>query len=254
MNAKLLQLNKDLLLLIEEYADNGIPIGEWNQPKSFLIFAFAKSYRTVNSVLLLCERGNGQDAFMLVRTLFELLITTAYIFKEDTDNRVSKYNEYDWVLRSKMLSSVKKNKDPKGKSLLQERSLSEGIDLKEIKQKSKEVLQSYEEGDAETWSKKSIFQMAKAVGLEDLYDSLYALGSQLTHSASRSANEYMRIVDGELELLTYPSDNYIDESLVGSFMCFYHIIKQLDETFKLSLESSLSGFEQKIVELTKDKN
>lgn len=250
MDKKLLQLNQDLLLLIEGYADNGIPIGEWTQPKSFLIFAFAKSYRTVNSVLLLCENGYGQDAFMLVRTLFELLITTAYIFKEDTDNRITQYNEYDWVLRNKMLSSVKKNKDSKGKSLLQERSLSEGINLKEIKQKSKEVLQSYEEEDAQTWSKKSIFQMAKAVGLEDLYDSLYALGSQLTHSASRSANEYMRVVDGELELLTYPSDNYIDESLVGSFMCFYHIVKQLDEVFDLALTDSLAEFEKRITELT----
>lgn len=254
MNQELLKLNKDLISVIEKYADTGLPIREWSQSKSFMIFAFVKSYRTVNSVLLLCEHGNGQDAFMLVRTLFELLITAAYIFKEDTENRVTQYNEYDWVLRNKMLGSVKKNKNAKGKELLQKRSKNEGIDLKEIKQKSKEVLQGYLEGDAETWSKKSVFQMAKAVGLEDLYDSLYALGSQLTHSASRSANEYMKVTNGELELLTYPSSNYVDESLVGSFMCFYHIIKQLDEVLDLALTDSLSEFEKRIVEMTKEEN
>lgn len=213
-----------------------------------------KSYITTNSILLLCENGNDQDAFMLIRTLFELLITTAYIFKEDAESRVAQYNEYDWVLRHKMVSSVSKGKNILSKELLQDMSQNAGIDLEEIRQKSKKVTESYSCDDAETWSKKSIFQMAKEVGLESLYNSLYALGSQLIHSASRSANEYIKENNGEMELITYPSDIYIDESLVGSFMCFHHVIRQLDEVFNLGLSDALSELEKRELEVTQMKN
>jgi len=41
MNKELLKLNRDLIEQIEKYTD-GIPMGEWSQSKSFLIFAFCE--------------------------------------------------------------------------------------------------------------------------------------------------------------------------------------------------------------------
>lgn len=218
----------------------GIDIGEWSREKSFLLFAFVKSYRTTNSILLLCEHGNGQDAFMLVRTLFELMVITGYIFKTDTKNRIELYTQNDWVLRDKMIKNIN------DKTIVLKASLKQGneFDIDEITTKAKSHRKSYNKGDCKTsWSKKHISEMAKEIGVEELYKSIYMLGTILTHSLSRAGNEYLRDDNGGIELLTYPSDNYIGESLVGTYFCFYHILQQLDETLNLGISDKLKDLD-----------
>lgn len=234
MDNKLLELNQRLIALVEDYSE-GLPIGEWTESKSILIYAFVKGYRTSNSVLLLCEKGNGQDAFMLVRTLFELMVTVGYIFNKDTEERTKMYNGYDWVLRDKMFRNISNNKQ--AQKLLKERN--SGIDFDEMEQKAKTHKETY----GNSWSGKSIEKMAKEIGVGQLYKTLYALGSQLTHSAPRSANDYMKVKDDEVELLTYPSEIYVNESLVGCFFCFYHIIQQLNEILELGIGKELRELE-----------
>lgn len=248
MDSKLLKLNKDLIGLVKKYADTGIPIGEWTETKSILIYSFVKGYRTSNSVLLLCVNGNGQDAFMLVRTLFELMVTIGYIFKEDTEARTKLYTEYDWILRDKMFRNVSSSKQ--AKTLLKEKGSE--VDLDEVKQNAKKHKSNYVKGDSNTWSKKGIEKMAKDIGVGQLYKTLYALGSQLTHSASRSANDYMKVENGEVELFTYPSNIYVNESLIGCFYCFYHIVQQLNKTFELGIGDGLKDLEEQITQQTEN--
>lgn len=245
-NKELFDLNKELLAEVEQFSD-GLPLEEWDESKSFLIFSFVKSYRTVNSVLLLCQSGNGQDAFMLVRTLFDLMVTTGYIFQKETKKRIKLYNEYDWILRDEMLKNVRKNK--KAKELLVQKPQYKEIDLNEIKDKAKKHRATYTANDRNTWSKKSIWQMSKEVGFGQLYNTLFALGSQLSHSASRSVNEYMKEEDGKLELMTYPSDTYVNESLVGSFHTFFYIVTILDTQLDLGLSEALSKLEKRALKI-----
>lgn len=248
MKKKLLELNKELISLIEQFSDKGLPIEKYTKRNLLLMFAFTKSYKTTNSILILCEKGNGQDAFMLVRTLFELLITIRYIFEKDTKSRIAQYYNYDDVLRSRIFSTIKKGKSHDVKQELRELVNKGEINLKSVKEKSKQILQNYTSDDAETWSKRSIFRMAKEVGLKELYNSLYALGSQFIHSASRSENAYMKIVNDKVDLLTYPSDEYVVESLVDSFTCFHQMVKQLNDIFNLKLEKRLSEIEDEMKE------
>jgi len=48
--------------------------------------------------MILCNHGNGQDAFILVRTLFELMLSTEYIFINDTDEKLELFNQYKGYL------------------------------------------------------------------------------------------------------------------------------------------------------------
>ncbi|CAG1020642.1 hypothetical protein DOJK_00486 [Patescibacteria group bacterium] len=252
MSKELYKLNKELIELVNKYSETGLPIGQWSPSKSFILFTFAKSYKTLNSVLILCERGNGQDAFILVRSLFELMLITKYIFKEDTDERIRLFNEYDWILRDRMLRGALKNDATSNMLII--KADENRIDFKEIKARAKAHRKTYTEGDADTWSKKSVWQMAKDVKSEDLYNSLYTLGSQLVHSGSRSATEYFKIINGEVDLQTYANYSYVNESLIGGFEFFLQIVKDLNKILELNLENELNNLEQRMVSIVESLN
>ena len=64
----LLKFNNELRLLAEGFFDK--PFQYSTLKEAFLAYAFGKAYKTHASVLILCDKGNGQDAAILTRSLF----------------------------------------------------------------------------------------------------------------------------------------------------------------------------------------
>lgn len=254
MNEELYKLNKELVDLVGDLFEQGFShYKNWSDAQWYLMFAFIKSYRTINSVLILCERSNGQDAFVLVRTLFELMVNTQYVFQEDTDEKLRLFNEYDWVLRDRMLTNALNNEQTA--KLLESRV--KGINLEEIKNRAVNYLKTYKKGEKKygSWTKKSIAELANETGLKDLYKSLYELGSQFVHSNSRAMNEYIKRTDsGEIIFQTYESDGYIKESLVGSFCCFLSVVNWVNKIFELTYEDKLNDLYERYKKLSEEPN
>ena len=93
----LLKLNYELQELISLIVDK--PVTAKDDKSRFITFALGKGFKTHSAVLSLAKVGYGQDAAILVRSLFELTIITYYILGDVTNGRMERYLDYDWILR-----------------------------------------------------------------------------------------------------------------------------------------------------------
>ncbi len=255
MNNDLIKLNKGLIDLVGDLLEQGLPHYEyWSVAQWYIVFALIKSYKTANSVMILCKHGNGQDAFILVRTLFELMLNTEYIFINDTDEKLELFNQFDWILRDRMLTNALNNE--KTTELLYKRLKDSGVDLDDIKSKAESHKKTYKKGENPyNWAKKSIFKMAMETKLDETYKSLYELGSQFVHSNSRSITEYIKVgEEGELDFQTYGSISYTNESLIGNFECLLKILMWLNKQFNLNIEDDLNSRHEEMKKIADELN
>ena len=234
-NQKLLELNKSLSELAQRYVES-LPFD--NLVEGFLKYVFTKGYITHLSIIKLCEIGHGQDAGILARSLFELVVTVKYVLL-DSEYRIQRWLDYDWVVRSRMLQYAKKDK--RLREAIANRELKQyDDDPKTIEAKAKETQDKYKYEPAKAWSEKSIYGMAKEVGLKHEYETIYGIYSNMHHSAARAVNEYFKIkADGELDIDAGRSGNMVNEALVSSFHFYGMIVDICNDKLSLNLEKEL---------------
>ncbi len=187
-------------------------------------FVLCKTIKTQRSIILLCQNGLGQDAFMLERTLFELMVISLYIDLDKTGERLDRYMAYDHVTRKKLYNYVGMREE-----LLKDPRATPEV-FKTIEENYKEATDQYDyKGLA--WSDKTIEEMAREINRWEAYKTVYKLQCILGHSEARSINEYVKEEDGVLVLDCSPNENYITQSLVSTFDFTYHIFLGASENF-----------------------
>lgn len=198
----------------------------------FAAFCLGKAYKTHDAILSLCKQGLGQDAAMLVRSLVDLLITLLYILKDSTDKTMHRYIAHDWIIRKKMYARFKD--DPKAKEAFEERKLNPKPNDNSpefVEEQAKLAQEKYKFGN--NWSGKNIREMAVGVSREQMYDTVFRLQSQLSHTNPRAVNEYVSEIDSEFVIEIGSSERWIDEALVSTFDCYYNIVGEYDKLLKL---------------------
>lgn len=218
----LFRFNHDLRSIADKIIDAVVNVT--SNKEMFAVFCFGKAYKTHGAVLLLCQNGLGQDAAMLMRSLIDLLVTLFYILNDPTEERLQRYFAYDWVLRKKMLDYCKSR--PEISSLMPE------IDANEVENQSKIAKEKYKY-DKPHWSDKNIREMAEEIGRPDLYATVYSLQSQILHTAPRALNEYIKNEHNGYVVDVGQNDSWIEETLVASFDCYFHIVQKCDELLNL---------------------
>ena len=82
--------------------------------KNRIVSAFlVKATKTHNAIIILCKQGYGEDAVILARSLFDMLVDILYITRFKLDTMADRYEFYDDVWRAKALN-------PDGKSRIDE--------------------------------------------------------------------------------------------------------------------------------------
>ena len=227
--------NKKLQDLVRSRIDSDIA------PKDakdyFLLFMLSKGYKTHQSIILLCEAGYGEDAFILSRALFELVISTLYIMKDETDERVLRYFNYDWVVRKKMYDSMKGN-DQFTKRISSQESTEGNLSIEKIESMYEEAIKKYKYGRF-GWSDRSIKGMAEDVGRLDAYNTLYVLQCNICHTNPNSINEYLEDNDKEILININPSKNLVNESLRASLDFFGLLIEEVNKKYEWGIQESL---------------
>ncbi len=226
-------------------------------PKDFFIlFALGKSYKSHTAIINLCRSGYGQDAAIVVRSLFELEIITLYILSDKTDGRIKRYNDYDWIIRKEMFEAHADNEKVMKEIKLREAKPTKTQDSIKLVKKRAEEVQKKHNYKRYQWSEKSLKGMSEEVGERITYSSLYGMQSQLIHSQARAMNEYVEVVDSEFVINVGPSKKWVEESLVSAFDFFINVAKTYDNYHKLGLEKKflkLEGrFKSKVEELNKE--
>lgn len=194
-----------------------------SEPKSekeaLLLFAIGKADKTLNSIALLCQRGMGEDAAMLCRSIMELSVIVKYILADRTDYLAKKYFSFDWIQRGKMMKYLEE------KSII---DLNCSEELKNIKNQIESAKLQFEYKN-NRWS--FIKEMFESVEQKDLYDTVYSIQSSLIHSSPRSMNEYFLEENGRLILNSGPSNNLVNQTLVTACNSYLELIKQFNAYF-----------------------
>ncbi|MEK7544095.1 MAG: SEC-C domain-containing protein [Patescibacteria group bacterium] len=206
---------------------------------AFASFTIGKAYKTHEAIMILCSEGYGEDAAILVRSLFELLITLLYILKDSTDERANRYYSYDWILRKKMFDYAKTK--PEIAKEMQDRATNPKIgdtNIEEVMKQAKVVQEKYKYNN-KGWSDKSIYDMASEVGRMDHYKTIYALQSQIAHTAVRVINDYVKDSGSGLNIMVGPGLNWIENDLVALFDFYYSIVGECDKLFEFGYAKKL---------------
>ena len=236
---KLLQYNNQLRELVETVFDRKF---YFITPKqAFLAYSFAKAYKTHASIIVLCQKGNGQDAAILTRSLFELAVTTLYVLKDKTGSRLQRWLDFDWVIRDEIYKHVQSEPGVSAAFDARAQNPREGdSSVEEVSKMAQKMRKKYHYDLRKGWSDKIIKQMSEAVGLESIYMTAYRLMSDLHHSAVRTMNDYFsQGANGEIMADTAPSERWIQETLVSSFQFFIMIIDKWTDEFNLGLDDKL---------------
>jgi len=241
----LLSFNQELRNLVDKMLDqNQKMVG----PKDrFTAFAIGKGYKTHGAVFLLCKQGYGEDASILARSLFDLLINLLYIQADKTDKRAYQYFNYDWILRKNMFDYVLGKPEVMGK--IRERVNNPKPDdttIKEVEKQAK-LAQEKHKYTNQGWSNKSLFDMAKEVDRIDTYKTVYRLQCQLDHNASRSMNEYAKQDQNGIVFDIEQSKNWVEESLVIAFDFYFSILVAFNSRFKAGFEKEILDLENRYV-------
>lgn len=248
----LFSFNHQLKLIADEYLQREIRnIG----PKDALVaFTLAKAYKTHSAVMLLCEGGFGEDASILNRTIFELLVTLLYILKDPTDEKAYRYYAFDWILREKMFNYAEQK--PELLLQLEQRALKPkqgDVSISEVKKMAKQVQDKYKYRGY-NWSDKSLGEMAEEVNRGGQYKTMYRLSSQHTHSHSRVMNDYVKRTKNGFTNFSGISDNWIEEDLVMAFDFFSGIFAATSDQYGWGAEKELKPLFDRFIKTLEEVN
>lgn len=225
--------------------------------KGHALLSFGKAYKTHVAILILCEKGYGEDAAILARSLFELAVSTLYVYGDESGIAAKRYFEYDWIIREGMYDYLLSKEETK-KGLEEQIAASENGEMRieEIRKRAADVRAGYtpDELRRNTWSGKSIKKMAEEVGREDSYRTIYSLQCNMAHSAVSMANDYVKEVEGEITMDISPSENWVTQTLVASMDFFYFITRTWNSVFELGLEEKLDDLEKKYIDTVRKFN
>ncbi|MDD5147799.1 MAG: DUF5677 domain-containing protein [Candidatus Daviesbacteria bacterium] len=256
-SSKLFKYNNEL----RKIADEAIKREYYDQEDKqfFSGFFLGKAYKTHHSILTLCRQGQGENAAMLARSLFDLLITLLYILKDPTSYRLQRYADYDWVIRQNVYEYAKDVPDLI--KLIEERGKNpkpQDNTPQEISYKAKSVQEKYKYKTYLGWSDKSLSKMAEEVGRKGPYRTVYNIFSQFIHTAPRVVNDYVKEKEGKFLIETGPTDNFVEEVLVASFDFFISILQKFDELngelLKVKILDVEKRYLQKVNDINTEKN
>ena len=246
-NTKLLEIHKKLLDLV----DNNITqsLHDTKIESDFFIdifFLLAKSTKTFRAIHLLCDKGYGEDAIILTRSLLENLISFAYISQpqsdEEKEHRAKLFR--GWLIID-FRRKIKKLKDADPLKPQLEQSLKE-IDLNgniyaNVNKLHQEECQKLKESGKQlnkwSWSCLSLKDMANEIGLLDpYYNKVYSFYSQIAHPHPGGSIPYRKLSPNGKEVLIYdaPSSELVEEALVSSFDCYFKIVELTIRIFNLN--------------------
>jgi len=251
MEEKLIEFNNKLRNMSGTLLDN-MPEPK-DKKEALLMFALAKTDKTHNAILTLCRDGMGEDAAILCRSIFEMLINVEYILADTTTSRVDRYFDYDWVLRKEMYEASLHTS--LAKSAINERQINPpphflDEDLKVVIENADRA-QSQHKYEPRGWSNKNLWEMATSVGRKDIYNTVYKLQCGLAHSSPRTMNDYFKFKDGSVILDAGPSKNYVNEVLSASFNFYFLLIDCFNDYFKKGKDEELRTLEEEFVQVVK---
>ncbi len=207
--------------------------------KILLLFFFRKSWKTFCSIHLLCKHQFAEDAGILTRSLFDLVVTLLYIGKAPAERAVL-YCEYGIVLKEQLHETLSRQpEDPWRQRILASKS-------PEARTKDREdyerVIKNYP--NRYKWSGLTTKAMAGDVGLGWHYDFVYYQLSEFAHTGPNGVNTYMEFDKGNGLSFKGCTTEDIDRIWTTASVYFLIVLDQVDDVFKLGIEEEIKAIDR----------
>lgn len=223
----------------------------WNPNDLFLILGIcimAMTIHKMQSIRLLCGKGLGKDAAILLRVLFEDIVNFNYI--DNDKKRIKDFMDYDTWERLKISKWAPRHilGDP----------VKFAARVAELEQMWNQVKHKYtyatgkRKGEVfSTWSGKTLLEIAKELKGEQHYNFLYRYLSSFVHFTSTTFNEYVLGAEkGHVVLEVGLSQQFIPEVLISSSaIVLDSLIRVINVHYKLGLDKEIADLTQKVVSL-----
>jgi len=230
-------------------------ISHSNKPlKGVAIFFFTKAIKTNAAIWHLCADGYGEDAAILVRSLFNLVVNYYFILSQDSGNRAIEFIEHHKITRKQIHDVIKKWPDKFSDVKIANNK------EKEIQQEAVEVVERYKFDPRKPWSRKSILAMSKDIdahsepnnhSFEQNYDILYTYLSDFEHSNVMSSGSYLSEDSNGWIANVNPSEELVQENLATSAGLLLMIAEKFYNIFELKYEKELQDFLERLEKLGK---
>lgn len=210
---------EEIMPLIREYFEKHKEDKEELKKGAFYYFC-VKTYQTLNAIFLLIEKDCINDAYILLRSLFELQVTSRYIYF-DIRNRLNKFLNFGWI--------ESKRRIEKG-------------GLRVNKEQAEEIYKNYEKFKNEyknksRWESVEVMAKDKEVKQKVDYYSVYRYCSSLVHANPLA----------QLNYFVQPTD--YNDALRAFWTSLWYslcILEILSDIFKFGLDDKLNKIGQMI--------
>jgi len=215
---------ENVMPLMREYFEKHKEKEEELKKGAFYYFC-AKAYQTLNAILLLVEKGYINDAYILLRSLFEVQVTSRYIYF-DIPNRLKKFLNFGWIESKRRI---------------------EKAGLKVDKQQMEEIYKNYEIFKNEfknkcRWESIAVMTQDKEVKQEVDYYSVYRYCSGLVHPNPLAQLNYF------IQKTDYNDTFRAFWTSLWYSLC---ILQTLSDIFKFELDERLNKIGQMIEDFGK---
>lgn len=209
-------------------------IKEFDDHRILTQFFLSKTVTSYFAVWILCKNGYGQDALVILRTIFENLVNLSYVNKYP-DTRVPLFIEYDHIRARQKLQDY-------------EKCYSEFHD----EESRKYIMEQYDRVKNHypkkfSWSRVSLFDMAKSCGLEKDYYRVYTVGSEFIHGGSDTVSDYIKRNESHFDVrFGERSKDKTNFALLSACSLVLTVIQEACKVFALEPPSCCNEVEKRI--------
>ena len=215
--------------------------------RTLLLLLLTKGLKTYHAIQLLCLQGYGQDAMLLMRSFFELVVTAQYLTQTDTRQRVAQFRAYYNILSAQLID-VRKN-DPTFVQSLKERGARTLRKIGSDRQRAKRRFPFFR-GGAMGWTGSNLEQVAAAVGQKGAYDSLYRLSSQFEHPSFFALHRYVFPAARTIAEAVTPSREHVNQVLASLFIEMLILLEVIIRAFRLGMYRELKALSRLVPDVT----
>ncbi len=187
----------------------------------------------MNELVTLAGNGCGPGAMKIARGMFESALFAEYLRQNPTE--VNDYIDFTHVIHWRRYQWLLEASPEMARELAPE-------EVKEFEDNYNRVKPRFADADGRVrnrWNQKSIAQMAREVGRNELYNTPYRLATSIHHANVEGLLAYIELTADKVTLDAPPSMACIPEALIAGHVYAIQALDTLNECCKL-------GFDEKI--------
>jgi len=100
-----------------------------------------------------------------------------------------------------------------------------------------------------SWSSVSLAERATNVGLEEMYRTLYVIGSQLTHVTVGALKMHFNVVEDEHRIAVPPTLAWSAQAFNSGHFCLLHMLHTFCQVFNVTSEPPVEDLEKEYKEV-----